>query len=507
MGKSLTYKELVRGANNLACVLHDQGVKRGDRVGIYLHKSLETPVAVYGVMAAGAVYVPIDPMMPLSRLVYVIRDGGIRHLISEESKRSNLQELAGEKTALRTIVGLAPEPIAPYRLVSWDEVNRTPVGAPPDVGTVEQDMAYIMYTSGSTGEPKGIIHTHHSGLSYTKLSAETYGLRPEDRLANFAPLHFDQSTFEYFSGPLAGATTVIIPEPYNKLPASLSKLISDERATIWYSVPFALTQLLLNGVLSDRDLGALRWVLFGGEPFPTKYLRALMTLLPWSRFSNVYGPAEVNQCTYFHVPPLPQGSDEPIPIGQLWDNTEGLIINDDDDQVAPGDIGELAVRTPTMMRGYWGRHDLNDKAFYYRNATDDYRDRFYRTGDLVQLDPDGNLRLLGRKDRQIKTRGYRVELDEVEAAILSHEAVQETAAFPIPDTDGSQQVAAAVMFKPGASTSTNQLTAHTTKHLPGYAVPTSIKIMDQFPRTSSGKINRRELQKQWNKGYPDRETR
>ena len=500
MDESLSYATLVQRANNLALALRDLGVKRGDRVGIYQHKSLETPVAVYGVMTAGAVYVPLDPMMPVTRLAYIIRDCGIRHLISDETKRNKLQQLAMEETAIETIIGPGPAPIVPFHILSWNEVNSIAASAPPPVRTIEQDMAYIMYTSGSTGEPKGIIHTHHSGLSYAKQSADTYALQPDDRLANFAPLHFDQSTFDYFSGPLAGATTVIIPDAYTKLPASLSKLIADEQVSIWYSVPFALVQLLLHGVLESRDLRALRWVLFGGEPFPIKHLRSLMNILPQARFSNIYGPAEVNQCTYFHVPPLPEGSDEPIPIGQIWDNAEGLIIGDDDEPVASGNIGELVVRTPTMMSGYWGRRDLNDQAYYHRAGTDECRDVFYRTGDLVQLAADGNLKFMGRKDRQIKTRGYRVELDEVEAIILSHEEVEETAVFPIPDTNGSQQIAAAVMCKKGASTTTTQLTVHANERLPGYAVPTQIKIMNQFPRTSNGKINRRELQARWNEG-------
>jgi amino acid adenylation domain-containing protein len=351
-----------------------------------------------------------------------------------------------------------------------------------------------MYTSGSTGDPKGIMHTHDSGLSYARMAAHTYGVRHTDRLSNHSPLHFDMSTFDYFSGPLAGATTVIIPEAYTKLPASLSRLIEAERLTIWYSVPFALIQLLVRGVLHERDLGALRWVLFGGEPFPPKHLAALMARLPGARFSNVYGPAEVNQCTFYHVPPMPEGSDEPIPIGQVWPNARGLVVDDADQPVADGEAGELLVQTPTMMRGYWGREDLNARAFYRRSPFAGYEEVFYRTGDLVQRQPDGELRFLGRKDRQIKTRGYRVELDEVEAVLLAHPAVEEAAVFPVPDGEGSQRIEAAVILRNGSVVPAAELIRHGKEHLPWYALPLKIEPVAAFPRTTSGKIDRRALQ-------------
>ncbi len=491
--QSLTYTDLVARTNRLACTLIEQGVQRGDRVGIYLHKSLESAIALYGIMKAGAAYVPLDPALPVSRLELILRDCDIRHLITQESMRNRLQQIAAKQTGLEVVIGLQAQEEWALRTLSWDEVNCAPA-ALPDVGTMEQDMAYIMYTSGSTGAPKGMIHTHHSGLSYARLAANVYGLHAEDRLSNFPPLHFDQSTFDYFSGPLAGATTVIIPEAHTRFPANLSQLMADEQLTIWYSVPFALIQLLLKGVLEKRDLRALRWVLFGGEPFPPKYLKALMDRWPQARFSNVYGPAEVNQCTFYHVPALSSDSDDPIPIGTIWPNAEGLVVDEDDQPLPHGEVGELLVRTPTMMRGYWRRPELNARAFYTRFTPGGVADVFYRTGDLVQRQPDGMYQFLGRKDRQVKTRGYRVELDEVEAALLSHEQVEETAVFPVPDADGSQQIWAAVIVKNGTRIAASDLLKHAAGQLPRYAVPSNIDFLDDFPRTSSGKIDRRTLQ-------------
>jgi acyl-coenzyme A synthetase/AMP-(fatty) acid ligase len=247
-------------------------------------------------------------------------------------------------------------------------------------------------------------------------------------------------------------------------------------------------------VLEERDLGSLRWAKFGGEPFPPKHLRALQRLMPNARFSNVYGPAEVNQCTVYHVPTLADDEDAPLPIGTIWPNAEGLVVDADDAPVAAGESGELLVRTPTMMQGYWNRPDLNTRAFYHRPGAGGTTDRFYRTGDVVQERPDGLLDFLGRIDRQVKTRGYRVELDEVEAALLTHEAVAETAVFPVPDTSGTQRIEAAVIPSEGTAVTEAELRRHLAPRLPAYAHPVTIAVVDTLPRTSNGKIDRLALQ-------------
>lgn len=495
-GESLTYAELWRRANGLALWLVENGVKRGDRVGLYLSKSLESAIAIYGIWKAGAAYVPLDPSAPLSRIAYSINHCGIRHLITQKSKRRKLPELLALAPELRWIVGV-PSDFELEKAVTRCDWSNLPVSdAAPSIKLVGQDLAYIMYTSGSTGVPKGIMHSHYSGLSYAKLAAHTYGLKECDRLGNHSPLHFDISTLGFFAGPLVGATTVIIPEAYTKVPASLSQLIQDEGLTVWYSVPFALTQLQLRGALAERELSSLRWVLFAGEPFPSKYLYALMKQLPSARFSNIYGPAEVNQCTYYHVPPLADGESVPeeiVPIGRIWDDSEGIVVDEQNEPVAEGNVGELLVRTPTMMSGYWQRSDLNEKAFY-RTEIANQAAVFYRTGDLVQQ-RDGVYRFIGRKDRQIKTRGYRVELDEVEAVLVAHAGVEEAATYAVPYAEGSYQIAASVTVRPGESLTEKEIKCYAAERLPRYALPQTIEIMDAFPRTGTGKIDRLSLQK------------
>jgi amino acid adenylation domain-containing protein len=491
-GKELSYAELEVRTNSLARVLIEQGVTRGDRVGILMNKGLESAVAIYGIMKAGAAYVPLDPFAPAARAAFVIQDCGIRHLLTKDAKARPVQDIIGLGTLLECLIGLSGVEGNVIRCISWDEVYAAP-GQSLAHKLTEQDLAYILYTSGSTGTPKGIMHTHRSGLSFAEWAAEEYGLRPADRLSNHAPLHFDLSTFDFFAGAIAGATTVVIPESLTKFPANLSRLMQNEKISVWYSVPFALMQLMERGVLATRDLSALRWLLFAGEVFPTKHLRQLMTMLPQARFSNLFGPTETNVCTYYHVPGPPE-SDDPIPIGKACANVEDLVVDADGKLLPPGEVGELLIRGGVVMKGYWGQPEKTANGFFKRRVFSDFDDVFYRTGDLVHQDEQGNYRYLGRKDRQIKTHGYRVELDEIEVALLAHDCVVEAAVYPVPDGQGSNLIAASVIPPQGATLTESDLVEYLSKRLPPYAIPVEIELAGDFPRTSTGKINRRELQ-------------
>jgi amino acid adenylation domain-containing protein len=492
-GSTLGYGELARRSNGLAHRLVEGGIQRGDRVGIFMNKSVDVAVAMHGIMKAGAAYVPLDPFAPAARTGFVIRDCGIRHLVTTDLRLDQSGLLEEEGLGLSTLIGTGPR--AGLHAIGWDEVARAAADAPPPLELTEQDLAYILYTSGSTGTPKGMMHTHRSGLSFALWGASTYGLTAADRVSNHAPLHFDLSTFDFFAAEQAGATTVIIPEAITKLPADLARLIAREKIAVWYSVPFALIQLLERGNLEALDLSQLRWILFAGEVFPVKHLRRLMTLLPHVRFSNLYGPAETNVCTYYHVPaPPPESTDEPVPIGRACANVEAMVVDDQGQPVPAGGVGELLIRGAVTMRGYWGRPDLNARGFFRRPVFGGhYEDVFYRSGDLVEQLADGNLKYVGRKDRQIKTRGYRVELDEVEAALLSCPAVQEAAAYVVPDGQGSVLIEAAVTPKDGESVTADTVIAHAAGRLPGYAVPVVLQVLAAFPRTSSGKIDRLSL--------------
>ncbi|PAY20094.1 hypothetical protein CKO51_07515 [Rhodopirellula sp. SM50] len=501
---SLTYAELDDRSSRLATVLRDRGVRPGDRVAVRLPAGVETPISVYGAMKAGAAMVPVDPSAPPSRLCSILQGGHVRHLITTKLAESALDVLDRGATPLQHVIGVEG--------ADWPTIAFTPWSALDAVDPIDPipidrtHPAYVIFTSGSTGTPKGIVHSHYSGNSYARLSVKTYDVSGDDRIANLSPLHFDMSTFGYYSAVMAGATTVLIPPSYSMLPASLSSLIESQRITIWYSVPFALVQLLQRGVPEQRDLSSVRWILYGGEPLAPRHAQQLRRVMPDAWISNVYGPAEVNQCTYFHIAPTSRGgpqelSERPIPIGSLWEQTEGLILDPLDQVVQGKGVGELLVHSSTMMTRYWHLGCDDPVTFYFDLGSGK---RFYRTGDLVRRGDDGELEFLGRVDRQVKVRGYRIELDEVEHAIAKHPAVVEAAAFCV-TVNETGRLLAAVTLQDSSRSETSGLKKQLAEQLPPYAVPEQLFVRDTFPRTTSGKIDRLKLQLEYN-AFPDSNT-
>jgi amino acid adenylation domain-containing protein len=487
-GAELSYAELDKASNRLANALLANGLRPGDRVGIYMHKSLELGIAIYGALKAGGIFVPLDPFMPTERLQFILGDCDIQHVISANAMAPNLARLSGVFAGW--VYGVDAE--LELRTQSWEQINERPDDQ-PDVWIVDQDLAYIMYTSGSTGQPKGMMHSHHGSVSYARWGALHVSLTASDRVASHAPLHFDLSIFDFFSTSQSGATVVLVPEPVTKFAASWTEYIEKERISVVFTVPFTLIEMLQRGVMEKRDLSSLRWVLFGGEPFPPKHLRALMERLPNVRFTNVYGPAEAPSCTCYDLPVFPEPFDEPVPIGTVSMNSADLIIDEDDRECEIGEAGELCIRSSTLTKGYWNRPDLNERVYLFRESFGPFPDVYFRTGDLVVRHEDGLLRFLGRKDRMVKTRGHRVELDEVEAALAAHADVLEAAAFVVPDDLGSKAILAAVKVRDATSAEVGGLLQHARTKLPGYAVPQQLFAMAEFPRTSSGKIDRKEI--------------
>ncbi len=484
--RSLSYGELDQRAGALACTLARAGVQPGDRVAILMNKSVDCVTAIYGILKTGAAYVPLDPTSPARRQAFVLGDCGVRFLIAEPRKRAAALAVVRAGAELSGVFGLDSEPGLPESLGNWDGLESA---GRLDVHGRADDLCYVLYTSGSTGTPKGIMHTHASAMAWAKTSTTAFGLQPDDRLSNYAPLHFDLSTLDLFGSALLGATMVMIPEEYLKLPASLAGLLASEKLSVFYTVPYALIQLELNGELQRHDWSSLKWVLFGGEPMSVKHLRGLMGRWPGARFANVYGPTETNGCTY-HVLAGPPAPDSALPIGRLNKGAERLIIDENENPVETGEPGELLIRAGTTMRGYWNRPDLNARVFF---DAQDGGASFVRTGDIVREGPDGCLEFLGRRDRLIKTRGSRVELDDVEAVLAGSALVEEAAVFARPDENGSLLIHAAATLLDGVAASEADLRRHLKDRLPPYAQPVSLTICSEFPRTATGKIDRRQL--------------
>lgn len=503
-----TYGELETESNRMARLLLEIGVQRGDRIGIYLDKSLEALVGIYGILKAGAVYVPFDPHAPIARLAYIARNCDVAVLITGLEKAGSWAELLALGAPVHTLLVANATDDDPIDRSSLEARVLTSTGlqdsapTPPSVPTIDRDLAYILYTSGSTGDPKGVKLSHLNALTFVNWAAELFGVGQADRLSSHAPLHFDLSVFDVFAAARGGARVVLVPPEALVFPAEAAAFIARTGITVWYSVPSALSMMVDRGGLSRGDLSHLRVVLFAGEVFPTKYLRRLMELLPHAFFFNLYGPTETNVCTAYQVPDISPDLTVPIPVGAAIANTEVFAVTEEGSLAGVGDVGELYVRGAGVMQGYWGDPERTNRVLVPHPFRHDVRDSVYRTGDVVRLGADGMYHLLGRLDGQIKSRGYRIELGEVEAALLAHPSVVECAVTAVPDELITNRIVAHVVARDGVEAS--DLSRFCSHRIPRYMVPEIIELTDRLPRTSTGKVDRRGLVLA---GRPDGEPR
>jgi amino acid adenylation domain-containing protein len=511
-GCLLTYQELDRLSNKVARALLRLGVAPGDRVGILAPKSAAAVVGLYGALKAGACYVPLDPKAPAERLSHIVRDSGAAVIVADEARTPRAAALAGAVTQPPgVVVGIParPEreeaaslPAQGEAIVPWAAVAEESGEPLPEERAIETDLAYILYTSGSTGTPKGVMISHRNSLTFVDWAAAAAGLDEQDRVCSPAPLHFDLSVFDIFASCRAAACLTVLPEGAATFPVSIAKWLEAERISVWYSVPSVLTLLACYGNLQQFDLSSLRSVIFAGEVFPPKHLIRLMAELPHSRYLNWYGPTETNVCTAFEVP-AGWADAQPAPIGKACANTEVFAVTSEGRRVCqPGEEGELYVRGPSLMRGYWGQPARTGEVLVRNPFRAEHDELVYRTGDLVTLDPAGNFVYLGRRDSMVKIRGYRVELGEVEATLHRHPAIREAAVLPVPDDLLGSRLLAVVTADGGTSLTRENVLDHCRRWLPSYMVPDMVEFREEMPRTSTGKVDRTGLARERNELEP-----
>ena len=503
-GRSLTYSELDKLSNQVARALVARGVAPGDRVGVLAPKSAGSVVGIYGALKAGACYVPLDPRAPAGRLSAIMLDSGMAVVLADLGTVPAAAALAGAVAQLRTVMVVGPQwgqrggeaagaPPPGLDVVPWDAVLAEPGGPVAGDLAIENDLAYILYTSGSTGTPKGVMISHRNSLTFVEWAAACAGLGEQDRVCSPAPLYFDLSVFDIFAACRAAACMVVVPPGASTFPVRLAEQMEKDRISVWYSVPSVLTMLVTYGNLAGFDLSRLRAVIFAGEVFPVKHLRRLMAALPHARYLNWYGPTETNVCTAFEVPggAGSAGPPDPVPIGKACANTDVFAVASDGRRVSrPGDVGELYVRGSSVMQGYWAQPGRTREVLVPNPFQAAYRETVYRTGDLVTRDDDGNYIYLGRQDGMVKTRGYRVELGEVEAALYQHQAIHEAVVLPVPDELlGSRLRAVISAHDPGGLTR-EEVLDHCRQRLPGYMVPDVVEFCQELPRTPTGKVDR-----------------
>ena len=485
-GGEITYRDLAALSDRVRDWLVHQGVGRGDRVGIYLAKSIDAVAAIFGTLKAGAAYIPVDPNAPASRNAYILADCSVKALIVEDRFAEAPRGEPGGSSwpyALLQFNGAGDGAPLAAALASAHQDDPAPEAS--TVVSDPDDLAYILYTSGSTGRPKGVMLSHRNAVSFVDWCSRTFEPSLKDRFSSHAPFHFDLSILDIYLPLKHGATVVLIGSEAGKDPARLASLIVDRRLTVWYSTPSILSLLVQYGNLPGRDLSALRMVLFAGEVFPIAHLRALKEQLPQPRYFNLYGPTETNVCTYLEVPrTIAADRAAPYPIGKTCSHLESLVVDEAGAETKPGEQGELCIRGPAVTEGYWNLPEQTDAAF----LTDGDGRRWYRTGDLVVVDENGDFVFRGRRDRMVKKRGFRVELGEIEACLYRHPDIRQAAVIALANDEGLM-IKAFVSSRSGKRLSVIALKGFCSQQLPLYMVPDRFSSHPSLPTTSTDKID------------------
>ena len=502
---TMTYDQLYLDSNRIAHCLASGGVRRQDRVVICMKRSAQVVLAMLGILKADAIYVPVDAKAPAERLLKIIADSRPTALICEEQMLQVMASVASVKSDLQAlslviVFGAKNDANGGVDLPGiqyWEDLPRETEG-PPRYRNIDADAAYILYTSGSTGVPKGVIVTHLNVVNYIEWAAECFQIEAKDRILGTAPFHFDMSTFDIFATLKAGGTLCIVPERHLIFPGKLLDTIEKEGVTLWKGVSSLLMYLSSTGSLKEDRIPSLERILFGGEVLPTKHLMAWMKIYPAKRFYNVYGPTEATGISsYYQVEKPPATADEAVPIGRACSNTEILILTDGDRLALAGETGELCIRGSGVSLGYWNDEEKTARAFVRNPLGTTQHDRIYRTGDLARMREDGVIEYLGRKDFQIKHMGYRIEIFEIEKVILAQENVYQAAVLLCNSYPEEVSELVAFIVAPGA-VEPDAVWQAMGRSLPGYMLPKKIIALDRIPLTDRGKTDRVAL-----RGYYD----
>lgn len=501
--QGLSYGELERRSNQLANLLLAAGCERGCRVALLIPKSPAAVVAMLGVLKVGAIYVPLDTASPIARLRKIVDQCDDRWLLAAGDQGVHVDLLAAELLPHRArnlqvgwLGGGTPPAVASLMFGPGD-IERAP-DARISPRASPGDPAHILFTSGSTGVPKGVVITHSSVWHFVRWAVDYFGIEASDRISGHSPLHFDLSTFDIYGTLAAGAELVMIPPELSLLPHRLARLIRDERLTQWFSVPSVLNYMAKFDAVKDRDFPALKRLMWCGEVFPTPSLIHWMTRVPHALFTNLYGPTEATIASSFYtVPRCPASEDEVIPIGRPCGGEELLVLGEDRCPVPVGEQGDLYIAGVGLSPGYWRDREKTNEVFTLRPRTSNPEDRIYRTGDRAVMGEDGLVRFCGRADNQVKSRGYRVELGEIEVALHALGVLRECAVVAAPGAAFESVICCAYVPLEGVRPTPAGLREDLSRVLPTYMLPARWLELEALPATSNGKIDRRSLRERF----------
>jgi amino acid adenylation domain-containing protein len=498
--KCLSFQEVEKLSNRVAGYLLSQGHSPGDRVGIHLDRSAEGVIAVFGILKAAAVYVPIDITLPPRRKEYIIKDCQIKTLLTDSKKLSLLDGLLKKGLNLESILILdSGEKTKPgfYKSVRLAFLGKIGYFQKTKLPWLDENqLANILYTSGSTGNPKGVMITHSSLAKCITNEVDYFNINSSDIVSSTTPLHFSMSPFEIFSSVKAAAALSIVPPGIFSFPRSLAAFIENEQLTIWHSVPSVINHLTLYGKLKEKSFSKLRLVHLAGGPVSVRQIRQFMRLFPHIDCYNVYGSAETYEIARYKINKL-SPSAKSVPVGEPWKGVDMFLVDESGRLVKKKKAarGELYVKTPSLMQGYWNnlnrtKEVLIENPFY----SPDKKIKLYKTKDILRVDEQGNYILIGRADNTIKRGGFRIGLTEIESLLLSHPQIEE-AAVVVEKTNKQKLIKAILVTTEGGNLSLQGIKEFCRKRLPRYMLPDKIELSRFLPKTSTGKVDRKKLEK------------
>ena len=486
-GQRHTWAQLDQRARQLAVTLQQRGVRRGDRVALFLDNSVEMVVSVWAALKAGAVFMPINPLTKHDKLAYLLNDSRASVLISQATLGPVWQHALSANTTVHTalIVGLkdaATERVLPYGDTSADAGE----AAPRDPGLIDQDLAAIIYTSGSTGDPKGVMLTHLNMVSANRSVSTYLGLRESDVILCALPLAFDYGLYQVLMAARVGATVVL--ERSFTFPVKVLETMTRERVTVFPGVPTMFSMLMAIKTLAEHDLSTLRMITNTAAALSEEHIRQLRALFPQATLFSMYGLTECKRVTYL---PPDQLDVRPTSVGRGMPNEEVWLVDDAGQRLPNGSTGELVIRGSNVMRGYWEKPvETAQRLREGSSVGGPAGEMVLLSGDLFRTDAEGYLYFVSRKDDIIKSRGEKVSPREVENALHALDGVYEVAVVGVPDELLGQAVKAFVVLKDGVSYTEREVIKHCLGHLESFMAPKIVEFVAELPKTDTGKIKK-----------------
>jgi len=504
----LTYQEIDKKANKLACFLQDQYIERGDRVAILMDSSPEAVISLFGILKADGIFLMLSPTMKSNKLEYILNDCQVKALITHTSKLRIVEQAIRNSPFLKSIVIAPNTPDSSFRthpsslitrdssltthhssfvIHDWNEALSPTYCSPPPNRNIDLDLATIIYTSGSTGNPKGVMLTHLNIVSAATSIITYLENREDDIIINLLPLSFDYGLYQVLMAFKFGGTVTL--EKSFGYPYKVIEKMIQEKVTGFPGVPTIFAILLQLKDLKKYDFTHLRYITNTAAALPVDHIRELREIFPHVRIYSMYGLTECKRVSYLPPEELDR---RPTSIGRGMPNEEVWIVDEKGNRVGPGVVGELVVRGSNVMRGYWGLPGETDRVL--RQGLYPGEKVLY-TGDLFRTDDEGFLYFVSRKDDMIKSKGERISPREIENCLHGIESVAEAAVIGVPDEILGQAIKAFISSKDGHFLDERDIFQYCRENLEDFMVPKYIQFMKSLPKTPNGKIDKLALKR------------